>query len=610
MFAFLLAATLSAQPMTVAVDAREARRGVFHSAVTMPAVPGPMRFVYPKWIPGEHSPSGPIEQVMGLRVTSHGESHSESDDQTLVWRRDPVDMFAFDVDVPKGASSIEVDFDYISPPVGYASGYGETPNHTQHLLDLPWNHVVVYPAGQRTDAIQVNASVKLPEGWKSDTALPNVLPSGPVSLTTLIDSPLIAGEYFRTIPLAPDTKISMVADSQAALALPDDRVAQLTKLVAETDALFGARHYRKYTWLLTLSDVVETQGLEHHESSDNRAVEKGITDSDLQKLTMSTLSHEFVHSWNGKYRRPAGLATPDYQQPMLGELLWVYEGMTRYLGNFVLTSRSGLFTPEFAREYSAFVAANLDRNRTGRDWRPLVDTAVSVQTLGEAPFAWTAYRRALDYYDEMLLVWLDVDTTIRKKTNGAKSLDDFTHAFHGAPSSAPMVKPYTFDDVVATLNSVAPNDWATFLRDRIYKLAPHPPLGALEAAGWRLAYSNQPNAYLKAREHSSKRIDVTFSLGILFHEDGKIDDLTPGTPAALAGLTAGMEVTSINGRKWSADALHEEIAAKRALDVIAGFGEHVAMYSIDYRGGEQYPHLERVEGNPDLLSEIMRPRSR
>ena len=595
MFAILLAATLSTQPMTVAVDARDARRGVFHSAVTMPAAPGPMRFVYPKWIPGEHSPSGPIAQVMGLRVTSAG--------QTLTWRRDPVDMFAFDVDVPKGATSIEVDFDYISPPVGYASGYGETPNHTQHLLDLPWNHVVVYPAGQRTDAIQVNASVALPEGWKSDTALT----TGPVSLTTLVDSPLIAGEYFRSIPLAPDTKISLVADSEAALTLPNERIAQLTKLVNEADALFGARHYRKYTWLLTLSDVVETQGLEHHESSDNRAVEKGLTDSDLQTLTMSTLSHEFVHSWNGKYRRPAGLATPDYQQPMLGELLWVYEGMTRYLGNFVLTSRSGLFTPDFAREYTAFVAANLDRNRVGRNWRPLVDTAVSVQTIGEAPYAWTAYRRGLDYYDEMLLVWLDADTTIRQKTNGAKSLDDFTHAFHGAPSSAPMVKPYTFDDVVATLNSITPNDWATFLRDRIYKITPHPPLGALEAAGWRLAYSDQPNAYVKAREHSSKRVDVTFSLGILFHDDGKIDDLTPGTPAALAGLTPGMQVTSINGRKWSADALHEEIAAKKPIDVIAGFGEHVGTYHIDYRGGEQFPHLQRIEGKPDVLSEIMAP---
>jgi predicted metalloprotease with PDZ domain len=508
--------------------------------------------------------------------------------------------------VPKGATSIEVDFDYISPPIGYASGYGQTPNHTQHLLDLPWNHVVVYPAGERTDAIQVNATVTLPQGWQSATALP----SGPVSLTTLVDSPLIAGEYFRTIDVANNVKIALVADSEAALALPPDRVAQLTKLVSEAEELFGGHHYRTYTWLLTLSDVVETQGLEHHESSDNRAIEKGVTDPAITKLTMSTLSHEFVHSWNGKYRRPAGLATPDYQQPMLGELLWVYEGMTRYLGNFVLPSRTGIYSPDLMHDYVALVAANLDRNRTGRNWRPLADTAVAAQVIGDAPIGWTAYRRALDYYDESLLVWLDVDTTIRQKTNGAKSLDDFTRAFHGAPSGAPTVKPYTFDDVVATLNAVAPNDWAAFLRDRVYKVTAHPPLGALEAAGWRLVYNDHPNDYVTARQHASKRIDVTFSLGILFHDDGKIDDLTPGTPAAEAGLTPGMEVTSINGRKWSADALHEEIAAGKPIEIIAGFGEHVGTYKLDYHGGEQYPHLERIEGKPDVLSEIMRPRSR
>jgi len=597
MFAFLLAATLSVQqPMTVAVDARDARRGVFHSAVTMPAVPGPMRFVYPKWIPGEHAPSGPIAQMMGLRVTAAG--------QTLTWRRDPVDMFAFDVDVPKGATSIEVDFDYISPPVGYASGYGETPNHTQHLLDLPWNHVVVYPAGPRTDAIQVNATVALPDGWKSDTQLP----PGPTSLTTLIDSPLIAGEHERTIDLTNNVKLSIVADSEAALALPQERIAQLTQLAHQAEALFGAHHFRTYRWLVTLSDVVETQGLEHHESSDNRFVEHAFTDPDLAKLALGTLSHEFTHSWNGKYRRPAGLATPDYQQPMLGELLWVYEGMTRYLGDFVLVSRSGLRSPELVRDHVAFVAANLDRNRTGRNWRPLSDTAVAVQVLAEAPFGWTAYRRTLDYYDESLLVWLDVDTTIRAKTKGAKTFDDFTHAFFGPPSTPPMVKPYTFDDVVAALNSVAPNDWATFLRDRVYKITPHPPLGALEAAGWRLVYSDKSNDYMIPRSKSSKRVDATFSIGILFHDDGKIDDLTPGTPAAAAGLTPGMEVTSINGRKWSADVLREELAAKRPLDVIAGFGEHVATYHIDYRGGEQFPHLERIEGRPDVLSEIMRAR--
>ncbi len=600
----LFAAALQQQPLTIAVDARDARRGLFHTTVTMPAHAGAMRFVYPKWIPGEHLPSGPIEEMLGLRVTAGG--------QTLAWRRDPVDMFAFDIDVPKGATSVDVSFDYVSPPAGYGSGYGESPNATQHLLDLPWNHVVVYPAGLRTDAIEVQASVRLPQGWNFETALPVAKKNGDaidftaVSLTTLIDSPLIAGEHFRAISFTDDVKMGIVADTDAALALPPERIAQLTKLVAQTEALFGAHHYRTYRWLVSLSDLVGSQGLEHHESSDNRFAEHGFTDPELQKLTIGTLTHEFTHSWNGKYRRPAGLATPDYQQPMLGELLWVYEGMTRYLGDFVLVSRSGVRAPELVREHVAFVAANLDRNRTGRNWRPLADTAAGAGSIGGAPFAWTAYRRAFDYYDESLLVWLDVDTAMRQKSGGRKSMDDFARAFFGPPSSAPMVKPYTFDDVVAALNGVVANDWAAFLRDRVYRVTPHPPLGALEAAGWKLVYDDQPNDYMKPRDYSSHRVDVTFSIGILFHDDGKIDDLTPGTPAAEAGLMPGMTVTSINGRKWSADAVREELAAKKPLEVIAGYGEHVGTYRIDYRGGLQYPHLERVEGKADLLSEIMK----
>jgi len=597
---------LPQQSLTVAVDARDARRGLFHSTVSMPAHPGPMRFVYPKWIPGEHLPTGPIEEMMGLHVTAAG--------QTLPWRRDPVDMFAFDIDVPQGISRVDVSFDYVSPPAAFGSGYGESPNATQHLLDLPWNHVVVYPAGPRTDAIQIQASLRLPQGWTFDTALPvsskngDAIEFSPVSLTTFIDSPLIAGEYFRLVPVTDDVKVAIVADSQAALALPQERIAQLTKLVAQTDALFGARHYRTYHWLVSLSDLVGSQGLEHHESSDNRFAEHGFTDPELQKLAVGTLTHEFTHSWNGKYRRPAGLATPDYQQPMLGELLWVYEGMTRYLGDFVLVSRSGVRTPELVREHVAFVAANLDRNRVGRNWRPLADTALGAHAIDDAPFAWTSYRRAFDYYDESLLIWLDADTTIRQKSGGRKTLDDFARAFYGPPSSAPMVKPYTFDDVVAALNGVVANDWATFLRDRVYRVAPHPPLGALEAAGWKLVYTDRPNEYMKPRDYSSHRVDATFAIGILFHDDGKIDDLTPGTPAADAGLMPGMTVMSINGRKWSADAAREEIAAKKPLDLIAGYGEHVGPYHIEYRGGWQYPHLERIEGKADLLSMIMTSR--
>ncbi|MCU1227351.1 MAG: glycyl aminopeptidase, partial [Acidobacteria bacterium] len=444
--AFLAATTLSAA--TVSVDATDVRHGVFHSHVSMPATAGAMTFVYPKWIPGEHTPTGPLMQMAGLHVRANG--------QELAWTRDPLEMFSFHVDVPAGASTIDVDFDYVSPSTSFGGGYGETPNATQHLAEVVWNQLVVYPANVASDAISYQASLRLPVGWKFDTALPIAQQNGdsttfaPVSLTTLIDSPLIAGEYLRTIPIDDDGKlhVTLAADSAQALALSDERIAQVRNLVGETDALFGARHYRSYRWLVGLSDALETNGLEHHESSDNRLPERSYIDSSAVGRYITVLSHEFVHSWNGKYRRSAGLATPEYQTPMRGELLWVYEGMTRYLGDLVLTARTGMRSADEERDYIAHVAGNLERNRPGRNWRPLVDTAVAVQSIATAPNEGVPYRRGLDYYDESLLVWLDADTTIRAKSGGTKSLDDFCKLFFGAPSTSPMVKPYTLDDVV------------------------------------------------------------------------------------------------------------------------------------------------------------------
>src|SRR5205085_4361881 len=356
------------------------------------------------------------------------------------------------------------------------------------LLELPWNHVVVYPAGIATDRIEFRASLRLPSGWKFDTALPIEKQDGqnisfaPVSLTTLIDSTVIAGEYMRIIPIAEDGKLhlSLAADSAEALAIADERIAQVRNLVGETDARFGARHYRTYRWLVGLSDLLETQGLEHHESSDNRAPELAYSDPANVARYITTLSHEFVHSWNGKYRRPAGLATPDYQAPMRGELLWVYEGMTRYLGDIILTARSGMRTPEEDRDFIAHIAGTLERNRPGRSWRPLADTAVNVQTITMAPNEGVPYRRSLDYYDESGLIWLEADTIIRAKTGGAKSFDDFCHVFFGPPSSAPMVKPYTIDDVLAALSSVVPHASAALLHERLDRLNEHERPGRLD----------------------------------------------------------------------------------------------------------------------------------
>ncbi len=445
---------------TLFVDCTDVRRGVFHTHVVLPATAGPMTFVYPKWIPGEHTPTGPLMQMAGLHVRAGGKE--------IAWTRDGVDLFAFHIEVPPAANAVDIDFDYLSPSSTFGAGYGESANSTQQLLLLPFNHVVLYPANTPSDNITFRASVKLPPGWTFDTALPVAGRNGeridfaPASLTTLIDSPLVAGAFMRTVPIADAgrERLTITADSAPALALPDSRIAQLRKLVAETDALFGARHYGEYHWLVTLSDLIEPQGLEHHHSTDIRAKERAFVESDWTARTITILSHEFVHSWNGKYRRPAGLATPDYQAPMSGEMLYVYEGMTRYFGDLVVTARSGMRTAEEDREFAAWVAANQDRNRPGREWRPLVDTAVAVASINEAPGEEVPYRRSLDYYDESMLVWLDADTIIRARTNNSKSLDDFARLFFGAPATrGTVVKPYTVSDLVAALNQIAPYDW-------------------------------------------------------------------------------------------------------------------------------------------------------
>jgi predicted metalloprotease with PDZ domain len=617
--ALLMALALAPQAsaatvMTVFVDATDAHRGVFHAHLTVPATGGPLTVVYPKWIPGEHMPTGPLTQVAGL--------HIHAGDAALEWWRDRIDMFSFHVDVPTGRSTIEIDLDYLSPSVTFGGGYGESANATQNLLLILFNHLVLYPSGIPTDSLLCRASVRLPSGWKFDTALPVSRQEGdrvdfdPVSLTTLVDSPIVAGAYLRTIPIADSGRehVTIVADSSSALAMPDSRIAQVRNLVAETDALFGARHYRSYRWLVTLSDLVEPQGLEHHESTDIRAVERGLTDPDSTARTITILSHEFVHSWNGKYRRPAGLATPDYQAPMIGELLFVYEGMTRYLGDLVLSARSGMRTPEEDREYAAWVAANQDKNRPGRTSRALVDTAVGVAALGAAPNEEVPYRRALDYYDESMLLWLDVDTTIRARSGGTRSLDDFAKLFFGPPAGVPMVKPYTLDEVASALNQVVPNDWRAFIEARVYRVTAHPPLGALEASGWRLVYSETPNWYQSLRERTTKQTDASFTLGMWVKHDGTIADVVYQSAAYAAGLMPGMKITAIDGRKYGDEVLDQEIDTARGtskpIDVTVEQGSFAGTFHLDYHEGRRFPHLQRIDGKADLLTDIMRPREK
>jgi predicted metalloprotease with PDZ domain len=604
----LLAASLFAAPITIRVDATEAPSNLLHSHLTIPASPGSLTLYYPKWIPGEHGPTGPVADLAGMRVTANG--------RAIPWTRDPVEMYAFRVDVPAGATAIDVDLDYLAPAPGanFTAGASTSPR----LAVLSWNTVLLYPQTAGSDTLQYEPTLRIPRGWKYATAL-ETRSAGEdirfetVSLTTLIDSPVQMGAELRKIDLPNNTglrhTIDLSSENSANLDAPSDFAERYSRLVAETTALFGANHYRHYDWLLTLSNQVAHFGLEHHESSDDRTVENAIRDDEGRKWMSTLLAHEFVHSWNGKYRRPAGLATATYDKPMTGELLWVYEGLTNYLGE-LLPYRAGLLSAEEYRDLLAATAAGMSQH-VGRTWRPLLDTAVAAQVLYDSSGSGAAWRRGVDFYPEGSLIWLDVDMTIRSLTNGRRSLNDFCRAFYGGSSGHPELKTYTFDDLVAALNAVAPNDWRAFLNQRLNSTDPTPPLGGIEASGWRLIYNDKPNLSISYHEHRDKGADVSASLGFVMGENGRITDVIPNSPAARAGVTSGGRLIAVNGRRFSTEGLHDVLKASsnasEPIELILENDEFYKTARIDYHGGERNPHLERISGKIDLLETLGRP---
>jgi predicted metalloprotease with PDZ domain len=613
--AALIGGPLFAQaPIPIRVDASDAARRLFHVHMTMAAKPGPMTLMYPEWIPGEHGPTGPIINMVGLEIKAGG--------QTIAWRRDDVNMFAYHVTVPAGAASLDIAFDFISPPE--SSGFSSGASATTELAVVSWNQLLLYPAGADPDALQYQANLHLPNTWKYGTALPIQRESGadiefqPAPLTTLIDSPLTAGAHYRTIELGSDRGaphfLHLAADSDRALEVSPETIQQYKNLVAETGALYQSRHYRDYHFLLTLSDHVAHFGLEHHESSDDRVPERTLIDDELKAANGFLLPHEFTHSWNGKFRRPLGLTNGGhdggYDVPMKGDLLWVYEGLTEYLGE-ILTPRSGLWTPDQYREYLAQTAAFLD-TEYGRRWRPLEDTAVAAQLLYTAGDDYNAYRRNVDYYPEGTLIWLEADTIIRKLTKGAKSLNDFCHAFLGGPGGKPELKTYTIDDVVTVLNSVQPYDWAGFLNQRLHSTAPHAPLGGIETSGWKLSYDGVRSDFWRGYEDTNKFADLSYSLGIKVREDdGTISDVAIDSPAFRAGVGPSVKLIAVDNRQYSSTLLRETIQAatknSTPIELLIKSGDFYKAYRVDYHGGERYPHLVRNESEPDMLAQIIAP---
>ena len=608
---FLLASSALAQqaPIQITADLTDAPRKLFHAEIDIPVHPGPLAVTAAAWVPGHHATKNTDNDITGLVFTANG--------STIPWRRDDIDLYQFHLTIPPGVTSLHAHLDYI---VNIKA--------TNELAVLEWEDLMLYPANIPVRQIPIQPSVIVPTGWGIGTSLKPISPYDPehtaggtvhyaaTTVETLEDSPIMAGINFHEYTLTPagDPKpvfIDVIGDNPADVELRPAVIADLQHLVTEAAAMYSSTHYNSYNFLLTLTKDGPYGGLEHHESSDNSLPNPALSTDDFLKIGGPVLSHEYTHSWNGKYRRPAGLATADFATPMRGELLWVYEGLTDYLGN-VLGTRCGFESPAQYREYLADLAAKLDYT-SGRQWRPVADTAVGISGL-QGGSAWANWRRSADYYPEGDLVWLDIDTTIRKLTNDQKNLHDFLKIFvAGHGSTPPQIVPYNFDELVRTLNQVVPNNWADFLHQRLYQVQPHANLEGIEQGGYKLVYTDKPNPVelSSLRGGAAPPPNVWFSLGLQLGADGTLSDVRMGSPADKARLAPGERLLGIDNHVFSNDALKAAIAKAKGtsapITLIVQSDTHLSTVAIDYHDGERYPSLVRVDGTPDYLDEILRP---
>ncbi|MGI8841612.1 MAG: M61 family metallopeptidase [Caulobacteraceae bacterium] len=594
----------------LAVDATDLTHAIFNVRETIPvAGPGPMTLLYPKWIPGNHSPTGPIDKLAGLVVTAGG--------QPVAWRRDPVDVYAFHLDVPAGATALDLSFQFLSPVSTREGRVMMTPD----MLSLQWDTVVLYPAGYFARQIAVEPSVRLPEGFTAATALEPATATGAATafkattFNTLLDSPLIAGRYFKRFDLDPGgpapVHLDVIADRPDELAATAGEVAAHQALVKQAYKLFASHHYGHYDFLLSLSDKMGGIGLEHHQSSEDGTIPKYFTEWDKTPAGRDLLAHEYTHSWNGKFRRPADLWTPNFNVPMRDSLLWVYEGQTQYWG-YVLAARSGLISRQDALDAIAMVAATYD-HRAGRIWRDLEDTTNDPIIAMRRPLSWVSWQRAEDYYSEGQLVWLDADTLIRKLSGGKRSLDDFAKAFFGVDNGSFVTRTYTFDDVAAALNAVQPYDWAAFLHARLRGHGPGAPLDGVARGGYRLTYTPVESDFLASAEKERKITDFSFSLGLTVGKEGMLTDVAWDGPAFKAGLTAGTQIVAVNGEAYDPDDLKDAVKAARGatapITLLVKDNGRFRAVAIDYHGGLRYPHLEAAGAGKASLDDILRPRA-
>lgn len=607
-------------PIQITANLTDAPRKLFHAEIDLPVQPGPLALTEAAWIPGHHSQKFVESDITGIVFTANG--------QTIPWQRDDVDLYEFHLTVPAGATTLHAHVDYIA-----------NAKATPELAVLEWEDLMLYPAGVPVRQIAIEPTVVVPQSWGVATSLRPISPYDPqhpaggtihyavTNVETLEDSPIMTGINYKQYPLnaaargvaAPQglgqqkpVYIDVFGDTPEDAVLRPSVVANLEHLVTEAAAMYNSTHYDSYRFLLTLTKFPPYGGLEHHESSDNSLPPNALKTDDALQVGGPVLSHEYTHSWNGKYRRPAGLATANYADPMRGELLWVYEGLTDYLGN-VLGARCGFMNAEQYRAYLASTAADLDHT-AGRRWRSTEDTAVGISGM-QGGSAWANWRRGSDYYPEGDIVWLDVDTTIRKLTKNQKNLHDFLAIFvAGKGSTPPQIVPYEFDELVTDLNQVVPYDWAKFLKERVYTVQPHVNVEGIEQSGWKLVYTDKPNEYDEAHSatfsHDQAGPNVWYSLGLNLDAQGAIGDVRVGGPADAAKLAPGEKILAINGIVYSVDVMKDAVRATKTgapMNLIVQNDTHVRTISIDYHDGERYPHLERIEGTPNYLDEITKP---
>ncbi|WP_414694667.1 M61 family metallopeptidase [Phenylobacterium sp.] len=586
------------------VDATDTQRRIWRVRETIPlAQTGRITLLYPQWLPGKHAPRGQADKLAGLTITANG--------KVIPWVRDTVDVYAFHIDVPAGVREIVAEFQFLTPTATNQGRIMATPE----MLNLQWEAVALYPAGYFSRRIMVEPSVKLPAAWGYGVALDTVADDGgvarfkPVDFETLVDSPMFAGRYFKRIELDPGAKhpvrLNVVADTADELVVDAKVIEKHKNLVRQADRLFGSRQFDHYDFLLAISSRLGGIGLEHHRSSENQVEPGYFTDFDKAVADRNLLPHEYTHSWDGKSRRPAELWTPNYNVPMRGQLLWVYEGQDQYWG-YVLGGRSGMFSKEESLEALAATAATFE-TRIGRRWRQMEDTGADPIISARRPQPWLSWQRSEDYYSEGQLIWLDADTLIRERSNGKRSLDDFARAFFGGKDGDFTARPYTFDDVVKALNDVEPYDWAQFLKVRVKDVAVKPPLDGITRGGWKLAYTEKATDYFRAIETANKQTNLTYSLGVVLNREGEVVTVLWDSPAFNAGVTVSSKIMAVDGIVYDADRLKTAITAAkdgRPIQLLVKNGDHFQTLSITYRGGLRYPRLERVPGTPDLLSEI------